>query len=465
MQVNIEDVSAVKKVLKFEIDKETVDAELDKYYAEIGKEASLKGFRKGKVPRSVLEGQFAEDANAQVIPQLIQDALWGTIQEHKFRIVCDADVDVPEKALHAGQPFVFTATIEVAPDMDNVEYKGLKLEKYKVDIIEEDIDTQLEQLQQRYAEKVPAPEGYGLVNGDTADVTYQGYDENGEALKAGLSAGGTNRELNIGENAILGQVDQAMQGMKAGETREITVNFPNDYYHRTLAEKTVRYEMTVNSIKQRVLPEIGDELAKKTGSAQTIEELREKIGQELTNRVNMQNERGMYEQMFEQLADRFDAELPEGLVELKMDGIYEEMKKSFEQQELNFEMMGITRESMADRYRGTAEKQAKFHLVVGKIIEQEGIVVTREDLDEGYKELARDLMVPVTQLKMYYSEHPEDQVALRNGLMERKVFKLIMDNADVVEKEPPTAEEIAKAREEAMKKDMENFEKDINMMK
>lgn len=461
MQVKIEDVSPVKKALSFEIEQEKVAKELDAYYAEIGKQANLKGFRKGKVPRSVLEQQFAEDANAQVIPQLIQDALWGTIQENKFKIVCDADVDVPEKVLHADQPFKFTATIEVAPEMENILYEGLELSKYKVDITDEDIDIQLELLQKRYAEKEPAEQGYELAESDTADVTYQAYDEKGEAVKAGLSASGTNRQMVIGENSILGVVDQTMLGMKAGETKKIEVKFPNDYYHRSLADQTMTYEMTLNSIEKRVLPAIDDELAKKTGAAQTLDELREGIRRELTKRVEIQNDRSMYEQMFEQLSAKYDGEIPPGLIEMKLDGIYEEMKNAFEQQELNFDMMGITRDSMAERHRPTAEKQAKFHLVIGRIIEQEHIVVNREDLEQGYKELARDLMVPVAQVKSYYSDHPEEQFTLRNGIMERKVFQMIMDKANIVEKDPPTPEEVAAARKEAAEKDMDNFQDNV----
>lgn len=124
-------------------------------------------------------------------------------------------------------------------------------------------------------------------------------------------------------------------------------------------------------------------------------------------------------------------------------------------------MMGITRESMGERHRPTAEKQAKFHLVISKIIEQENVVVNRDDLEEGYKELARELMVPVVQVKSYYSDHPEDQVSLRNGIMERKVFKMILDNAKVVEKDPPTAEEVAAARQQAAEKDMANFQDNV----
>lgn len=461
MQVKIEDVSPVKKMLSFEIEPEKVAKELDSYYAEIGKQANLKGFRKGKVPRSVLEQQFADDANAQIIPQLVQEALWGTIQENKLKIVCDADVDVPVKTLHADKPFIFTATLEVAPEMEDIPYEGLELSKYKIDITEDDIDIQLDSLQKRYAEKVPAEADYALAEGDSADVSYQAYDTNGEAIKAGLSASGTNRQLTMGDGSILNAVDLGMLGMKAGETKKIAVKFPNDYYHRTLAEQDVTYEMTVNSILKRELPAIDDELAQKTGSAQTLAELRENIRKELTKRVEIQNERSMYEQMFEQLSAKYDGEIPPGLIEMKLDGIYEEMKNAFEQQELNFEMMGVTRESIAERHRPTAEKQAKFHLVIGKIIEQEKIAVNKDDLEQGYQELARDLMVPVMQVKMYYSDHPEDQVTLRNGIMERKVFKMIMDKANIVEKDPPSADEVAAARKEAAEKDMANFEDNV----
>lgn len=458
MQVKIEEVSPIKKVLSFEIEKEKVNEELNKYYAEIGKQADLKGFRKGKAPRGVLEQKFADDANAQIIPQIIQEALWGTIQENKFRIVCDADVDVPEKVLYADKPFTFTATIEVAPEMEPISLEGLTLSKYKIDITEDDIKLQLDLLQKRYAEKMPAEAGYGLKLGDSADVTYQAYDAEGNALKAGLSASATNRSLNIGENTILKVVDDALLDMQVGETKKIELTFPNDYYHRTLANQNVTYEMTVNNIAKQVLPAIDDELAKKTGAAQTLDALRENIRKELIKRVEVQNERSMYEQMFEQLVEKYSApELPPGLVEMKLDGIYEEMKNAFEQQELSFDMMGITRENMAERHRPTAEKQAKFHLVVGKIIEQENITVNKDDLEQGYQELARDLMVPVMQVKMYYSDHPEDQVSLRNGIMERKVFKLIMDKSAIIEKDPPTSEEIAAARKEAAEKDMANF--------
>lgn len=458
MQVKVEDVSAIKKVITFEIEPEKIVKELDVYYAEIGKEANLKGFRKGKVPRSVLESQFADDANAQIIPALVQDALFGYIKDNKLKIVCDADVDTPEKTIHANKPFIFTATVEVAPEMDHIDFKGLELSKYIIDITDEDVDIQLDQLQQRYAERVPAESGYSLMEGDAVEVDYQAYDQNDEPMKAGLSSSAKNRRLIMGENSILGKVDQNMLGMQVGETRKFTIEFPNDYYHRTLANQTVTYEMTVNKIEKRVLPPLDDELAKKTGTAQTLPELRENIKKELARRVEIQNEKGMYEQMFEQLAEKYTApELPPGLVELKLDGIYEEMHKAFEQQDLNFEMMGITRESIAERHRPAAEKQAKFHLVVGKIIEQENVTVNKEDLDQGFQELARDLMVPVMQIKTYYSDHPEDQVSLRNGIMERKVFKLIMDDAHVVEKKPPTAEEVAEARKEAYDKDVENL--------
>jgi len=432
MDVTVEDISGVKKKLHIQVPHEQVEKELDAAYNNLKKNAKIKGYRPGKVPRSVLERKFQKDVHSDVVQTLIQNTIFDAIQQQDLPIVGTPDIDPSD--LDPEQSFTYDATVELKPDLPEIEFKGLNLQKTDYQADDSEIDNQIEMLKKHLAEYHPIEEDRAAADGDYVVIDYEGFKD-GQPFEETEKT--ENYTLKIGDATITEDFDKQLIGMKPGETKEFAIDFPEDYKNESLANLHITFQVVFKEIRKEVLPEANDEMAKKLGKFNGIDELREEIRKNLQQGYDKRADQEMQEQIFEKLTPG-DFEVPETLVQHEIDGIMQDAEQRFAQNSLSMEQLGLTRDKMAEQYRDLAEKQARRHLLLNKIIEQEGLEATTEELDSEYSQFSQATGQPEDTIKAYYNQNPDKLEGFKHAFLEKKAIDLIIENANIetVKSEP-----------------------------
>jgi trigger factor len=435
MQVSVEDLSSVKKTLHIEIPEADVVRELDKAYNELKKRAKVKGFRPGKVPRSVVVRLFKKDVHADVTSKLIQTSFMDALKETDLKIVGTPQVDPPE--LQDAGAYKYDATIEISPDLKGIDYSGLTLKRTNYKVSDAEIDAQLKLLQKNLAQNKKIEESRPAKEGDFALIDFEGF-------KAGQpfdeTAKTTDFTLKIGSGPIAKEFDEQLVGMQPGETKELSVKFPSDHSNKKLAGQEIDFKVTLNEIREEVLPAIDDVLAKKAGQYESLDDLKKVITDNLDQGYAKRVDQELNEQIFSALISRADFEVPDAMVDMELEGIVNEAERSFSYRNITMEQLGITRESIAEKYRDIALKQVKRHLILGKLIEQENLSLADNELEEALNEMAVNFNQPVEEIKKYYDQNKDKLEFFKHTILEKKAIKLIIDKSKIEDVEPENKE-------------------------
>jgi len=446
MQVTVEDLNSVKKILHIEIPEDKVISELDASYKNLKKTAKVKGFRPGKTPRSVLERMFKKDVLADVSSRLIQNSFVDAIKETQLNIVGNPKLDPP--GLKEKGPYKYDATIEVRPEIEDIDFKGLTLKKTLYKISDEEINAQLKMLQKSLAQQKTIDEDRPIKKDDFALIDYEGFKDGKPFAETQMTE---NFTMKVGSGQISKEFDAGIIGMKPSETREVKVTFPKDYFNAKLADQKISFNIKLNEIREEVLPEIDDELAKNLGNIETLDKLKETITDNLKQGYEKRVEQEINEQIFKALIEKSDFEVPDTMVDYELEGIVAEAERSFAYRNVSMEDMGLTREGIAEKYRDTALKQVKRHLILSKLIEQEKLTLSDEDLENGFKEMADNFNQSVEEIKSFYNQNKDKIEFFKHTLLEKQAIGLIIDNSTVKDVEPEVVKEPEKKERDKTK--------------
>ena len=431
MKVTVEDRSSVKKVLHIEIPEADVKHALDEAYQTLKKTAKVKGFRPGKTPRGVLERLYKKDVNADVTGKLIQDAYVDALKETKLKVVGSPTLDPPELA--GTGDYSFDAEVEVQPEIADIGFENLKLKKTLYKASDEEVDVQIQMMQKNLAKREPIDEARPTQNGDFVQVDYEGFKD-GQPFEDTKKT--ENFVIRLGDAHIAEDFDKGVVGMNPGDEKEITVSFPEDYFNKKLAGHTVDFKVKLNEIRKEVLPEIDDEMAKQLGPFTTLDEVRDKIKENLAQGYDKRTEQELNEQIFSQILETTDFEVPDVMVEYELNSIIADAERSFSYHNKTFEEAGISRESLTEKYRDTAEKQVRRQLILGKIIQQEKMELADTDLEKGFEEMAATYNQPVDVIKGFYGNSGDKLELFKHALLEKQAIKLIMERNEIESVEP-----------------------------
>lgn len=444
MKVTVEDRSSVKKVLHIEVPLEDVVRELDSAYTQLKKTAKIKGFRPGKTPRSVLERVYGKEVKADVSSKLIQSAFMDALKETQLKIVGSPVVDPPE--LDGGQPYTFDAQVEINPEIADIEFKGFELVKTKYATTDDEVDVQLKMLQKNLAKREKIKEDRPLQLGDVAVIDYEGF-KNGQPFEPTKKT--ENFIIKVGSGQIVKDLDDGLVGMRVGEEKQVAATFPNDYFKEELVGQTVDFKVVLNEIREEILPDLDDAFAQSISDKyESLEVLKTKIQENLSDGYAKRVEQELNEQVYQKLLEQVEFEVPETLVNGELEHIINDAERSFAQSNRSLDEVGLSREKLAETYRPTAEKQVRRHLILSKIIEQENLTLTDDELDQGFQEMADNFQQPVEHIKGYYQQNKEGLEFFKHTLLEKKALKIIIDNGRISEVEPAEKSEALQDAEE-----------------
>ncbi len=431
MKTTVEDISSVKKKILVEIDSQEVDKKIDKAFKTYGKNAKIKGFRPGKVPMKVLERYYGDQVLYEVTNSIVQETLPLAMQETEIWPLNMPELEKGDLAAK-GQDFKYAAVMEVRPEFELADYKGVEVEKEKCVVGDEEVDAQIQSILKSQGNLVPLSEDRGIENGDTAVINYQGF-ENGEEMEGMKSE---NFSLAVGNGYFYPGFEDALIGTKKGEKKEITVDFKEDYANSKLAGKSIKFDVEVTDIKVMEVPELNDEFVKGLGADfETVDILKEKIKEDLVSREEKRIDTDLKNNILEKIADTVDFELPESLVDGEIDASLDNMRQQLYRSGASFEQLGLDMEKMKTDLRPTAEKNVKASLILGKIAQENEFDVDEDELSKSFEDLAGQSGHPAETVRKYYEANDLVE-SFRQTLIKEKTLNYLVENASVTEVEP-----------------------------
>jgi trigger factor len=433
MKVEVQEVGSCARRLEIEVAPESVQKELDQAYRELAKRVAIRGFRKGKVPRAVLERYHRSSVEDEVLQKLIPNSFQQAVKDHGLRAVGQPKLD--DINLDAAKALRFTATVEVLPEITLQTYGDWELTKEKRVVTDGDVERELQELQNRHVNLVSIEEDRPVQEGDYVLINFEGFRE-GQPVQGSKAE---NYALVVGAKSVVESIDRGLVGMRKGEVREIPVQFPETYQNRSMAGQEVIFHVTVNEIKERVLPALNDEFAKEAGGLDTLAELTEKIRQNQEAIAEREARRALHEVIVSRLIEANPFELPPGMVEAESETLVEDLQRQLRPQQGEAAPLQVT-EEVRQQLREQAITRIKRELLIEEIAKREEITVGDSDVEAELKRLAER-----TDQRLEYIRRQMEQAgalgSIRHNILADKVLEFVAGRCTVTEvSKPPEPE-------------------------
>ena len=380
MKVTVENGENQQVTLTVEVEAAEVSKAVEKAVKRLSNRVNIPGFRKGKAPRKIIERNVGMDAIMQEAFDIVgPKAFADSLEEQKIEPVSRPQIDI--ETLEDGKDLVFKATVTPRPEVKLGEYKGLKVEKNVEAVTDEDVEKQLKTFQDRQGKMVDAPEGSAVKDGDFTTLDFEGFVD-GEAFEGGK---GQDYPLQIGSGSFIPGFEDQLIGAKIGEEKEVNVTFPEEYHAKELAGKAATFKCTIRSIKQKELPAMDDELAKKVSKFETLEELKADVRKNLEENAARKAENDQKSAAIEMATNNITVDIPAVMIDNRVEGMIREMAMRLEQQGMSFDAYlqyaGTDINKIREDYRETAEKNVRTDLMLEEVAKAEDIKVEAKDLD------------------------------------------------------------------------------------
>ncbi|NOX24693.1 MAG: trigger factor, partial [Deltaproteobacteria bacterium] len=394
MEVAVEDISDLRKTLKINLPKDIVAPQIKAAYQKLRSGgASLKGFRKGKIPQNVLEKTYGERVKAEVGDKIIQDTYFDALAESKLEAVVHPDI----KKIEFGDDgsFSYEAEVEVRPEFELGQYKGLEVEHEKISVSDNELAASLEMTRKEMA-PLKGVDGRGAAAGDLVIIDFQGF-ENGEPVKH-LAKKEYSVDLGSGRDGK--EFEDMVLGLQSGEEADRKVTFPADFANTAVASKTIEFKIKVKDVKERVLADLDDEFAKDVDEKfNTLDDLRKAISDQIRAEKEKTMEGDVNDKIMLKLLDSHDFELPARLVAYEINELVKELEGNLKRQGISLDSAGLKQEDLAAQYKVPAERRVRGDFIIKKIAEQEEIKLAEEDINAGYERIAEQYSMTVADVK------------------------------------------------------------------
>lgn len=432
MQVKVEELSSVQRLVTVAIEAEQVDKTLDAIYGRLKKQAKLKGFRPGKAPRAILEKYYGSQAAGEAAEQIIGGAYADALTEADVAPVARPDFDF--EAPRPGQDFEFKITVDVKPEFElkKEDYQGMELKEPDLKVTDELIDDRLEMLRDRQAITVPLDEERPAATGDVVVVDYTSYLD-GEPLEGGSA---DNVEVELGKGQAQEEVELVLLKSKPGDMLETKVHYDEDASNPEVAGKDVTFKLLVKDVKQKKMPELDDDFARSVSPEfENLEALKDRIAKDTEASYQENRDRALQTQIMDNLRGLATFELPASLVQEEVEQMVESFKQRMRQQGMDPEAAGMDEAKLAEDFTEMAKSKVHGGIVLGKVADLEEVDVTSEDVDAHFEKLAESMGQPAQVLREMYNKN-NLMSSLNAQLLEDKTLQAIKAGATITQVDP-----------------------------
>ena len=425
MSLQVEKLEKKMEKITVEVPAEELETAIQNAYLKQRKNISVPGFRKGKVPRQMIEKMygveiFYEDAANALIP----DAYAKAYDECELEIVSQPSIDVVQ--LEKGKPFIFTAEVATKPEVTLGEYKGLKVDKISNRVTAKEVEARLEEEQKKNSRTVVV-EDRAVQDGDEVVMDFEGFVD-GVAFEGGK---GENYPLTIGSGAFIPGFEEQLVGAEAEKEVEVNVTFPEDYHAADLAGKDAIFKCTVHEIKTKELPELDDEFAAEVSEFDTLEEYKADIKAKIKEEKVSEGKRKQEDQAVEQAVANASMEIPQPMIDTQVNQMVQDFAQRIQSQGLSmeqyFQFTGMTADKMMEEMKPQAVKRIETRLVLEAVAKAENIEITEEKLDAELAKMAESYKMDVEKLKEYMGDYEKKQMKADMAVQEAVTF--LVENA------------------------------------
>ena len=428
MSLQVEKLENNTAKLTIEVPAEEVEKAIESAYQKSKSKFSIPGFRKGKVPRKMIEkmygvGVFYEDAVNSMIPGAYADAA----TESELEIVAQPEIDIVQ--IEAGKPFIFTAEVVLKPEVELGKYKGIELEAKDTTVTDEEVDAELAKVQEQNSRLVAADDKE-VENGDQVTIDFEGFVD-GVAFEGGK---GENYPLTIGSHSFIDNFEEQIIGMNIGDEKEINVTFPEEYHAEELKGKPAMFKVKVNEIKEKVLPELDDDFAQDVSDFDTLAEYKDDLKKTIAERKANEAKAKKEDEAIAKIIESSKMDIPEAMVNTQVNRMLEDFAQRLQMQGLSveqyFQYTGVTAEKIIEDMKPEAVKRIQSRLVLEAVVKAEGLTASEEEFQDELNKMAEQYKMEIEKVKEFMGEYEEKQI--KEDIAIQKAVDVIVNS--VVEK-------------------------------
>jgi trigger factor len=448
MQVTETLSEGLKREFKVIVTKDDLETRRDSRLAEIKDRVQLRGFRPGKVPVGHLKKVYGRSVMAETIEAVVREANAKIVNEHGYKLAMEPKVNLPEdqveidNVVSGKSDLAYTVALEVLPPIPLADFKTITLEKQVAEVSEQEITETLQRLAEQGRPYHPKGEGAAVETNDKVTISFTGTLD-GTPFEGGS---GEDVGVNVGSKTFIPGFEEQLIGMKAGETRAVTVRFPNNYLSEQLAGKEAVFQVTAKSIEAPGEVVVDESLAKTVGM-ESLEKLREMVKERLSRDHAAMSRAKLKRLLLDKLDELHKFTVPPSMVEEEFNAVWGQVKHDLDSQNRTFADEGTTEEKAREDYQKIADRRVRLGLVLAELGDKNNIKVSDEELTRAVVERARQMPGQEQQVWDYYRKNPQAMASLRAPIFEEKVVDFICELATVTEKKV--------SREELFKQDEE----------
>lgn len=425
MSLQVEKLEKNMAKLTIEAGADELEKAIEKAYQKQKNQISIPGFRKGKVPRQMVEKMYGKEVfYEEAANLLIPDAYDKALDECEEDIVSSPKIEVVQ--IEAGKPFIFTATVAIKPEVKLGKYKGVKVDKIDTAVTDEEIDEEINKERENNARTITV-EDRPVKDGDMTSLDFEGFVD-GEAFEGGK---GEDYPLTIGSGAFIPGFEEQLVGAEIGKEVEVKVTFPEDYQAEHLQGKEAVFKCTVKEIKEKELPELDDEFASEVSEFETLAEYRENVKKNLTEKKEKDAKNAKEEAAIKAVVEASEMEIPEPMLESQQRQMVDEFAQRITMQGLSmeqyFQFTGTSYQQMVEQVKPQALDRIKSRLVLEAVVKAENIEVSEEDYEKELETMAEVYQMELAKVKDLMGEREKKNIM--EDLAVRKAAEFITDNA------------------------------------
>ncbi len=432
MEYKVEEISPVERTIQVSVPAEEATAAILATIALYRRDADVKGFRKGKVPSDMVEAKHRKQIHDEATQDLINLHINQILDELKLVPMSGIKVDAGQ--LVKGEEFKYSISFEVAPKIDLPQYKGRKVEQESVEVNETEVQAVVERIRESLAEVVDVEEPREAKDGDVVTVSFAALAGGEfEGLKA------DNFQLELGKGQALEDFEKLVVGLKPGEQRTGAISFPEDFINEKLAGKSTEVRVHLSSIKEKKLPEMTDETAKKAGGFESVDKMREAIVESYKKSRAQLNKSVAQNKLLDDLMTGLEIPLPPSLVDKNVAYMISERRERLERRGKSLESLGKSLEELKEEARPEAEKMARTQIFLLAVASAEGLTVTMDEVDAVIRQAASQSGQDYAQM-LEYHERSGLIHDIKDRILADKASDFLYDNAEITEVPPKPAE-------------------------
>lgn len=410
MSVQVEKLEKSMAKLTIEVPAKELDLALDKAYKKNRNKIAMPGFRKGKAPRAMIEKMygaeiFFEDAANILVPDAYEDAA----KESGLEIVSQPEIAVEQ--IEKGQPFIFTATVAVKPEVTLGEYKGIEVESKEAGVTDEEIEEEINKVRENNSRMITI-EDRAVEDGDTVTIDFDGYVD-GEQFEGGMAE---DYSLVIGSHTFIDNFEEQLIGKNIGDDVEVNVTFPDQYQAEELRNKEALFKVKINAIKMKELPDADDEFAQEVSDFDTLDEYKEDLRKKLLENKEAALKREKEEEVVGAIIENAQMDIPDPMVNAQTQQMTQEFAQRLQSQGLSLEqymqLTGMTPQKMLEELKPQALKRIQSRLVLEAVVAAENIKASEEDFDKEIENMAEMYNMEADKLRDLVGEDEKEQIRM-----------------------------------------------------